>query len=105
MLLPGTRKEVGDLALRSVEKSMKTLIIGAGLRSLSPPFSFICTHKDAVFISETSEYFEAVTSAVDDYKAFILVGFAPNDFEIEFFRQVCSKLHKKIIIVLVSQQR
>ncbi|KAI5170007.1 hypothetical protein PAEPH01_1168 [Pancytospora epiphaga] len=92
-------KEAGEIIPKAVENGVRTLIIGKEMRGVRLLPSFICKHKGTIFILETSEYLEGLTSAIDDYKTFIMIGFRLNNFEKEFLRQICDKLDKKVITV------
>lgn len=98
VLLCTEGEDLNEAAIRSVPTDVCTLII-TQKHDYAPPISVLVKLKDSVAVAETSKYCDAIREHIGKYKAFVIVGFSPNNFESEFFRQVCTRLDKTIMHV------
>ena len=63
-----------------------------------PSLHLLVKLKD-VFISETAEYLDELMRNIDSFDSFAIVDYDLNNFDIEFFNQICKKLEKNITYI------
>ena len=91
-----TDADCNEIAMSSLIENKKTLIV-TEKHSFVPSFSVLLKYRDHVFVAETSDYFGAIKSHIGEFKMFIIVGHELDNFQREFFNQICNRLDKTII--------
>lgn len=92
-------ENANEVALQHVSNTDATLII---IREVTfiPPVKVLLEYREQVYVIKTLHYLEAVRANIDAYKRFVIVNVKANNFEVEFFKQMCNKLDKTIICIL-----